>query len=604
MAKTPPPTAKESDGRRISSSDWQLLAALWPYVRPYRGWLIAALVATAVSGLLGLGFPWILGTLVDSALDPDSGDLSRSALLLIGIFAGQAILAGVRIRTLAHAGQHAVNDIRSALFNRMIRFPLAFLDSRPSGALSSRLISDAAFVYGSVSGAGPQLVYSGITVIGGAVLLIAIDLPLSLIVLAAVPIAVVVGAKYGTRMRDLSRGYQNGLASTNALAADALSGARVVKWFGAERSLARNYHQRLQGVIEQGLNRARVKSRWTPAMMFLASATIVAVLWLGGSQVRSGTLTAGELVSFLLYARFVAEGLSTIVDQYSRLAQGLGASERVVALLAEPTEEVIGGNVTDRGNTTTIPDRSGAVALRDVTFSYPGRDAVVLDHITLTIEPGSTVALVGPSGAGKSTIAQLIARLYDPQAGTVSVDGLDVREQDLSELRSSMGVVPQDAPMLSSSIADNIRLGRPDASREEVADAARTANAWEFITAFPHGFGTKVGERGQSLSGGQRQRIAIARAVLADPSLLVLDEATNALDSDSEALVHEALDRLMSGRTNLVIAHRLATVLSADQIIVLDEGRIVETGSPADLLATDTRFAAMAAAQSLGLELP
>ena len=603
MAKAvgPPDPEAADENRRSGKSDWQLLKSLWPYVRPYRYWLLTALLATTVTGILGLGFPWILGTLVDSALDPATGDLGRSAVILIAIFAGQAIFTSIRIRTLAYAGQHVVNNVRSALFNRMVRFPISFLDARTSGALSSRLISDAAFVYGSASGAAPQIVYSGITVLGGAALILIIDPLLALVVLVAVPVAALIASNYGQRMRKLSRGYQNGLATTNALAAESLSGARVVKWFGAEREVARIYHRRLQGVIDQGLQRARLKARWTPTMMFLASVTIVAVLWFGGSQVQSGTLTAGELVSFLLYARFVADGLATIVDQYSRLAQGLGASERVIALLDEPTEELVGGNTADRDTIEPL-ERRGEVTVRDVSFSYPGRDSMVLKNVSFGIHPGSSVALVGPSGAGKSTIAQLIARLYDPQQGVISVDGVDVRDQNLSSLRKSMGVVPQDAPLLSGTVADNIRLGQPDATREQVAEAAQAANAFDFITEFPYGFGTKVGERGLALSGGQRQRIAIARALLADPKLLVLDEATNALDSESETLVQQALQRLMAGRTNLIIAHRLSTVLGADHVMVIDEGTIVESGSPQELLAGDTRFAAMAAAQSLGLD--
>ena len=603
MAKAvgPPDPEAADENRRSGKSDWQLLKSLWPYVRPYRYWLLTALLATTVTGILGLGFPWILGTLVDSALDPATGDLGRSAVILIAIFAGQAIFTSIRIRTLAYAGQHVVNNVRSALFNRMVRFPISFLDARTSGALSSRLISDAAFVYGSASGAAPQIVYSGITVLGGAALILIIDPLLALVVLVAVPVAALIASNYGQRMRKLSRGYQNGLATTNALAAESLSGARVVKWFGAEREVARIYHRRLQGVIDQGLQRARLKARWTPTMMFLASVTIVAVLWFGGSQVQSGTLTAGELVSFLLYARFVADGLATIVDQYSRLAQGLGASERVIALLDEPTEELVGGNTADRDTIEPL-ERRGEVTVRDVSFSYPGRDSMVLKNVSFGIHPGSSVALVGPSGAGKSTIAQLIARLYDPQEGVISVDGVDVRDQNLSSLRKSMGVVPQDAPLLSGTVADNIRLGQPDATRDQVAEAAQAANAFDFITEFPYGFGTKVGERGLALSGGQRQRIAIARALLADPKLLVLDEATNALDSESETLVQQALQRLMAGRTNLIIAHRLSTVLGADHVMVIDEGTIVESGSPQELLAGDTRFAAMAAAQSLGLD--
>ena len=582
-------------------TQWRLLLALGPFVRPYRRWIGAAILATAASGLLGLGFPWVLGSLVDSALDGTDGrsELNQAALLLLAIFAAQALMSRVRIWTLAYAGQHVVNNLRSALLNRMIRFPMAYLDNHSSGALTSRLISDAAFVYGSASGAGPQIVYSLVTVIGGVILLLVINLQLAAVVLAVVPIAGLVGLRYGRRMRALSHGYQNGLAATNALAAESLSSARVVKWFSAESSVAAMYHRRLGGVIDQGLERAKARARWTPTMMFLASCSIVVVVWIGGAQVQQGLLSAGALVSFLLYARFVADGLSTLVTQYSKLAQAVGATERVFALLAQDTEPVTGA-VNEAGQDERIVvGRSGAVSFSGVSFAYPGRAGAVLQGFDLQIDSGRTVALVGASGAGKSTVTQLIARLYDVESGVVAVDGVDVRQQNLTELRKSMAVVPQDVQLLAGSIADNIRLGRRDASREAVAQAARVANAHEFIMGFPSGYGTKVGERGLALSGGQRQRIAIARAILADPKLLILDEATNALDAQSEQLVQEALERLMCGRTNLIIAHRLATVMRADEVVVLSEGRVVEQGAPADLLATDSRFALMVRAQSL-----
>ena len=597
-------SSEEGASRRESPAppQWVLLKTLGPFIRPYRGWLALAVAATVLSGLLGLGFPWILGSLVDSALAGDSGrsELNRSALILLGIFAAQALTSRVRIWSLAYAGQHVVNNLRSVLFNRMVRFPMAYLDSQSSGKLTSRLLSDAAFVYGAASGAGPQIVYSVITVLGGGVLLFTIDPRLAWIVLAVVPVAAVVGLIYGRRMRELSKGYQNGLAATNALAGETLTSANSVKWFSAESNVAGLYHHRLQDVIGQGLDRARVRARWTPTMMFLASCSIVIVVWIGGGQVQEGTLTAGLLVSFLLYARFVAEGLSSIVTQYSRMAQAIGAAERVLRLLEEPTEAVRGGSLSEAdSDSVVIPERSGQVIFEDVCFAYPSRQTEVLRDVTLTVPAGRTLALVGPSGAGKSTIAQLIARMYEPDAGRVLVDGVDVRQQDLTALRRSMAVVPQDVQLLSGTVAENIRLGRRKASREEVAQAARIANAHDFIDAFPRGYATRVGERGLSLSGGQRQRIAIARAVLADPRLLILDEATHALDAECEGLVQEALGRLMSGRTNLVIAHRLATVLAADQIVVMAEGRIVESGTPQELLAQDGRFSAMARAQSL-----
>ena len=595
------PEPVEAGGRTPArGSQWQQLRALRPYMRPYRARLLAAVLATALSGLLGLGFPWVLGTLVDSALagDGDIGDLNLSAALLAGIFMAQAALARVRIWNLAYAGQHIVNDLRSVLFNRMIRFPTAELDRTTTGRLSSRLISDAAFAYGSVSGAVPQLVYSAIVVVGGVILLLVVDWRLALVVLLVIPVAAIVARSYSRRVQRLSRGYQNGLAATNALAADSLGAARTIKWFGAESLVAGMYHRGSRTVIEQGLERGRVRAFWTPTMMLLASVSVVAVLWLGGRSVQSGAMTAGALVSFLLYARFVADGLSSLVTQYSKLAQGLGATERIFSLLDRDTEAVPGGNAV-RGATVSIADRRGSVEFRNVSFGYHSRDTAALDHVSFAVPAGTTVALVGASGAGKSTVTHLLARLYDATQGTVLVDGVDVREQDLAELRSCMAIVPQDIQLLSGTVADNIRLGRRNASRDDVRAAAEVANAVEFIESLPRGFGTEVGERGSALSGGQRQRIAIARALLADPRLLILDEATNALDAHNEELVTQALRRLMAGRTNIVIAHRLSTVKQADTVLVMHEGQIIESGTPADLLRSPSRFAEMAHLQSL-----
>ena len=579
-------------------TQWFLLRGLAPYVRPYRRWLIAAILATGLGGALGLGFPWVLGSLVDSALDPAAGpsQLTAAAVALLVIFGAQALLAAARIYCLAYAGQHIVNNLRSALFNTLIRLPMGFLDRRSPGSLTARLMSDASFAYGAASGAGPQLVYAAVTVTGGAVLMVLIDPLLALLVLALLPVAWLMARRFGSRMRNLSHGYQNGLAATNALAGDSLAAARVVKSFSAESTAAARYHRSLQAVIDQGMQRARARTLWTPLSTFVTGFGIVAVVWVGGRQVQGGALTAGALVSFLLYARFVADGTATLVTQYSRLAQATGASERVLTLLAEPREPLTAAG-------TVIPERTGGVEFRDVSFTYPTRRAGVLHDVSFDVPAGSTVALVGRSGAGKSTIGQLITRLYNPDSGTVLVDGVDVQQQSLPDLRRSIAVVPQDALLLSGSIADNIRLGKPGATREEVAAAARAANADSFITAFPRGYATPVGDRGTALSGGQRQRIAIARALLADPRLLILDEATNALDPQTEALVSQAVARLMAGRTNIVIAHRISTVLAADHVVVLHEGRVVEQGPPQDLLGGNGHFRRLAQADAVGLLL-
>lgn len=563
------------------------LGDLFGYLRPYRGWLVAAIGGVAVASALGLVFPLIMGDLVDTAIGADTttASLDRTALLLLGVFFAQALFNYVRSYSLAVVGEGVVADLRKSVYARIVRLPVPFFDTRRTGEITSRLTSDASVIQATVSTAVAQTLAQTITLIGGVVLMVVLSPLLSLTVLVFLPVAIIAAAIFGRRLNRISTRFQDEIATANAFAEESIASIRVVKWFTAEEESTRRYDQSIGRSYEVALRRARLRALFVPGVTFVAFGTLALVLWVGGRQVIAGTMTAGELVSFLLYTLTVAGAIGTFTGLYSQLQEALGASKRIFELLGEPAE------VHDPRHPTTPPSREGSVRFEHVGFSYSGRDTGVLHDIDLSIAPGDVVALVGPSGSGKTTITQLIPRFYDVDTGRVIVNGVDVRDQSLDLLRAQMAAVPQEVLLFSGTIAENLRVSQPDAGQEQLERACRAANAHDFITAFPDGYETVVGERGVQLSGGQRQRVAIARALLADPRILILDEATSSLDAESEGLVQEALDRLMVGRTTLVIAHRLSTVRNADRLVVLDGGRIVEDGVHDTLVAAGGVYA-------------
>ena len=381
------------------------------------------------------------------------------------------------------------------------------------------------------------------------------------------------------------------VAAANAFADESIAAIRVVKWFTAEDAATARYDTAITESYRVALRRARVRALFVPIVTFVAFGTLAAVLWVGGRRMIAGDITPGDLVSFLLYTLTVAGAIGSFTGLYSSLQETLGASKRVFELLGTAPE------VPDAATPTLVADRTGSVRFDHVSFSYGEREGPVLHDVDMEIRPGEVVAVVGPSGGGKSTLTQLLARFYDVTDGAVLVDGVDVRHQDLEDLRLQLAAVPQEVQLFSGSIAENLRVAKPDATDDELVEAATIANALEFIERLPDEFDTVVGERGVKLSGGQRQRVAIARAVLADPRILILDEATSSLDADSEALVQTALERLMVGRTTLVIAHRLSTVRAADRLVVVDHGRIVEEGTHEELVEADGLYAQLSARQ-------
>ena len=562
---------------RASNQLWRLLTL----VRPYRWQLVVALIAVVIASGLGLVFPSVIGQLVDSAFgdaNGGTGTLNRIALFLFGIFAVQAVFDYFRTYFLALVGEGVVADLRTKLYTHLLRLPVKFFDNRKTGEITSRLTSDVAVVQAAVSQSLAQLVSQSITLVGGVVLIFTISPRLSLVVLAVVPVIILAAVFFGRRLRRVSRDFQDRVADANASAEETIAAVRVVQWFSAQGAQVSHYVGLVQASFQVALKRARIRAIFIPAVTFAMFSAISLVLWYGGRLVFAGTLTGGDLVTFLLYTFTVAGAIGTFTGLYSQIQEALGASSRIFDLLDEVSD------LPEPKKPVKLSTVTGMLKFEGISFRYAEHGTDVLKDVSLTVRAGETVALVGPSGAGKSTLISLIPRFYDPTAGRILLDGVDLRDQSLAGLRSHMAAVPQETQLFSGTVAENIRFGDPKATDAELVEAAKAAHAHAFVTAFPDGYDTLVGERGMQVSGGQRQRIAIARALLKNPQVLVLDEATSALDNESEAVVQAALVHLMETRTTVVIAHRLSTVRNADRIVVMDAGRIVQAGSHDELL--------------------
>ncbi len=578
----------------VAASPRASLRRIWPLFRQEWPALLGATILLLLGSLAALIYPQGIRIIVDGATAGRSVITVRNAALFLGAVAlvQGAAVAG-RAWLFALAGERGVKRVREQLFRSLVSQEIAFFDGQRTGDLTSRLASDTASLQSLLSSQLSMALRNGVQVIGGLALLVVTSPRLTAVMLLVVP-AVAIGAVFsGRKIKALAKRYQDALADAGHAAEESLSAIRTVRAFAAEEAEAARYGAEVERAF--GLARTRVAA----AAVFMGAASagvyfaIAVVLGYGGLLVAQGTLTAGALTAFLVYTLLIAMGLGTLADIWAEAMRGLGAAERVFELTDRvPAMPMTGG--------TRLPRVEGRVAFEGVAFSYPQRPEVqVLHGIDLTVTPGEVVALVGPSGAGKTTIGALLVRLYDPTAGRVTLDGVDLRELDPSWLRRLVGVVSQEPVLFSTSIEENVRYGRPDATDAEVREAVRAANAEGFVAAFPEGLRTRVGERGQQLSGGQKQRIAIARALLKDPRILLLDEATSALDAESEALVQEALGRLMRGRTAVVIAHRLSTVVGADRVVVLEGGRIAEEGPHRALLGKRGVYARLVERQVL-----
>lgn len=558
------------------------LRRLLAYTRPYRAELIVAIIATLIGSAFGLLFPLVIGRLVDASFlrigSADTTVLDRTVLILIGVFALQAFFSAVQSYLLSRVGEGVVADLRRTVYRHLLTLSPRFFETRKTGEITSRLTSDISTLQGVVSSALVQIFSQTLTLVGTVIILFVTNWRLSLLMLSIVPVVVLAAFYFGRLLRKVSKEFQDRVADANARAEEAIGGIRVVQAFTAEPLEARTYADLIGASFKVALRRARIRAIFNPVVFFAMFTAIGIVLWYGGRLVIAGELTPGQLVAFLVYTFSVAGAVGAFSGLFSQFQEALGASSRIFELLDEKSD------LPEPANPLKLGSVRGEVRFEQVSFGY-GERGVVLEDVSLAAQPGEVVALVGPSGAGKSTLISLIPRFYDPTAGRILLDGVDIRDLTLYDLRSNIALVPQETQLFSGTVAENIRYGKPGASDAEVIEAAKAANAHEFITSFPDGYATIVGERGIKLSGGQRQRVAIARALLKNPRILILDEATSSLDSESEALVQEALEVLMQGRTTFVIAHRLSTIRSADKIVVLEAGRIVQQGTHQELLA-------------------
>jgi len=567
------PLTKESfkNGRRI-----------FRFVLPYKIKFFIGLVFLALSSSTFMIFPALTGQLVDSATGQASELLQDIDLISLGLF-GVILLQGIfsffRIYFFAQVSENTVADIRRALYAKFVVLPIPFFEQKRVGEITSRITFDVAQLQDTLSITLAEFFRQVITLIVGVIIIMVTSVKLSLFMLATFPVLIILAIVFGKKIKKLSKATQEEIAKTNVIVEETLQAINVVKTFTNELFEIGRYNRSLSKAVQNALKASYYRGAFVSFIIVGLFGGIIAVLWYGASLVESGELTIGDLIQFIIYTTFIGASVGGLGDMYGKVQVSLGASERILEILDEPVEPT---------NQTTVNQKPlsviGNIAYEHVAFSYPTRkDIAVLKDISFQIKAGEKIALVGPSGAGKSTIVQLLMRFYDLSSGQILIDNQNINHLNLTQLRQNIGIVPQEVLLFGGTIRENIAYGRPNATPEQIISAAKKANAYNFIQTFPEGLDTLVGERGIKLSGGQRQRIAIARAILKNPAILILDEATSSLDSESEKLVQEAMDELMKDRTSIIIAHRLSTIRKADKILVIENGQIVEQGTHEDL---------------------
>ncbi|TFW11313.1 ATP-binding cassette domain-containing protein [Massilia arenosa] len=593
---TSSPTQDKSSGKGSLSA----LFGLAPFLKPYKKQFMLAAVALLFAAGSTLAIPAAFKKMIDLGFGQGAGaagieHVNAAFLALFALAALLAVATAARFYTVSWLGERVTADIRAAVYRHVVMQSPEFFETTQTGEVLSRLTTDTTLIQAVVGTSVSVALRNVLLFVGGLVMLFVTSAKLTAIIIGLLVLVVVPIVLFGRRVRKLSRDSQDRIADASAMAGEILNAMPTVQAFTHERIEAERFGSSVEGAFSTAMRRIGARAWLTMLAILLVFGAIVFVLWLGAHAVIEGTMTGGELGQFILYATIVSGSLGALSEVMGEAQRAAGATERLLELLS------VRSNIQNPAQAVALPPRAAngaALRLQDVTFFYPSRpETAALSHLTLDIRAGETIAVVGPSGAGKTTLFQLFLRFYDPQAGAIQLDGVDIRHLDLHTLRDAIGIVPQDTVIFSANAMENIRYGRADATDEEVIRAARMAAAHEFIERLPEGYRSFLGERGVRLSGGQRQRIAIARALLKNPPLLLLDEATSALDAESERLVQGALETAMQGRTTVIIAHRLATVQRADRIIVMEDGQIVETGTHASLVALGGIYANLAALQ-------
>lgn len=575
---------KENDlpKSKITATSLNKAIIIFKYAGNHKWKFYVGLIFLLFTGATALAFPKLMGMLIDCVKNKDNSQANTIAIGLIAILFLQSIFSFFRLYLFVNFTEHTLANLRLSLYSNLVKLPMSFFSQKRVGELNSRISSDITQIQDTLTSTIAEFLRQFILIIGGVLLLANESIKLTLLMLSVVPLVAVAAVIFGRFIRKYSKNVQDKVAESQVIVEETMQGITIVKAFANEWYEIARYNGKIKEVVKIAIKGGKYRGYFASFIIFCLFGAIVAVVWFGVRLSISGEMSVGQLISFVLYSTFVGASFGGIAELYAQIQKAIGATERVFELLDETPEEI---NSTQNATSQKI---KGNVTFKNVAFSYHSRKEIkVLKDVSFTANYGQKIAIVGPSGTGKSTIASLLLRFYNIDNGEILVDGKNIYDYDLENLRGNMSIVPQDVILFGGTIKENIAYGKPNATEEEIILAAQQANALNFIESFPEKFETIVGERGIKLSGGQRQRIAIARALLKNPSILILDEATSSLDSESEKLVQEALEILMEGRTSIIIAHRLSTIRSADQILVLDKGKITEQGTHQELIALE-----------------